>query len=76
MENDLWLILIAPILVGLIFSFAWIIEHFYSDCNHKWSSWVVIDPKNEVVYIQQRFCKKCNMRQINQIRKEKDGSAL
>lgn len=74
--NDLWLILIGPTLIAGIYGFAWLVDRYWGDCQHKWGPWVVIDPKNEAVYIQQRFCRKCNMRQINQIRKEKDGSAL
>jgi hypothetical protein len=76
MMNELWLVLVGPILIAGIYGFAWLVEHYFGECRHDFGMWETIEPKNESVYIQQRFCKKCNMRQINQIRKEKNGSAL
>ena len=76
MMNDLWLILIGPVLIAGVYAFAFLFDHFFGDCRHDWGMWETIEPKNESVYIQQRFCRKCNMRDITQIKKEKNGSAL
>ena len=76
MMNDLWLILIGPVLIAGAYAFAFLFDHFFGDCRHAFGMWETIEPKNESVYIQQRFCKKCNIRQLNQVKKEKNGSAL
>ena len=76
MMNDLWLILIGPVLIAGVYAFAFLFDHFFGDCRHAFGMWETIEPKNESVYIQQRFCRKRNMRDITQIKKEKNGSAL
>ena len=76
MMNDLWLILIGPVVIAGVYAFAFLFDHFFGDCRHAFGMWETIEPKNESVYIQQRFCKKCNIRHISQIKKEKNGSAL
>jgi len=74
--NDVWLVILGPALIASACGFAFLSAYFFGDCRHDFGMWETIEPKNEAVYIQQRFCKKCNMRQINQIKKEKNGSAL
>lgn len=74
--NDMLLVIGIPIAIFFAVFAMRLIDVFFVECFHNFGSWVVIDPKNESVFIQQRFCKKCNMREINQIRKEKNGSAL
>lgn len=76
MPNDLLLVFGIPIAVFSAVLVVYAFESLIVECRHDFGMWETIEPKNESVYIQQRFCKKCNMRQINQIKKEKNGSAL
>ena len=74
--NDLFLVLGIPVMVVLVGALYKLLDVFAVDCFHKWGMWQTIEPKNESIYIQQRFCTKCNLRHISQIKKEKNGSAL
>ena len=74
--NDLLLVVGIPIALFCVVFAAKLVDVFVVECFHNWGPWVVIDPKNEAVFVQQRFCRKCNMREINQIKKEKNGSAI
>ena len=74
--NDMLLVLGIPLAVFCAVVVIYAFEELIVECRHKWGMWETIEPKNESVYIQQRFCKKCNMRDITQIKKEKNGSAL
>ena len=68
MTNDLWLVFIGPILVGLIFIVAWIVEHFFGDCRHNWSMWER-EKDTEFCRVQSRTCKKCGYNQVEHTRK-------
>ena len=72
----MFLIVGIPLAVFSAVLVVYAFETLIVECRHKWGMWETIEPKNESVYIQQRFCKKCNMRQLNQIKKDKNGSAL
>jgi len=74
--NDMLLVVGIPIALFCVVFAIKLVDVFAVECFHKWGSWVVIEPKNESVFIQQRFCKKCNLRHISQIKREKNGSAL
>jgi len=76
MSNDILLVFGIPTAIFCAVLVVKVFEELIVECRHKFGAWETIEPKNESVYIQQRFCRKCNMRQINQIKKEKNGSAL
>ena len=67
MTNDLLLVFIGPVLVGLIFIVAWIVEHFFGDCRHKWDDWTA--EVTEYAYVQHRKCAKCGYIQTEQFKK-------
>ena len=76
MMDDVMLVFGIPLAIFCAVAAVKVFEELIVECRHKWGCWETIEPKNESVYIQQRFCKKCNMRQISQIKKEKNGSAI
>jgi len=68
MMNDLWLILIGPILITGVYGFAWLVDRFWGDCQHKWTMWER-EKDTEFCRVQSRTCKKCGYNQVEQTRK-------
>lgn len=57
MMNDLWLMLIGPVLFAGVAGFVWLFDHFFGDCRHDFDEW---EPcSTEHAYVQQKQCKKC-----------------
>jgi len=55
--NDLWLMLVGPVLFVGVAAFVWLLDHFFGDCRHDygdWQSW-----STDHAYVQQKQCKKC-----------------
>ena len=57
MMNDLWLMLLGPVLIAGIAGFVWLFDHFFGDCQHDFSEWCSYP--DEHAYVQQKQCKKC-----------------
>ena len=67
MANDLWLILIGPVLIAGAYAFAFLFDHFFGGCRHKWDSWD--SETTEYAYVQHRKCVKCGYVETTQFRK-------
>jgi hypothetical protein len=67
MTNDLWLILIGPALITGVYGFAWLVDRFWGDCQHKWDDWTA--EVTEYAYVQHRKCVKCGYIQTEQFKK-------
>ena len=67
MVNDLWLMLIGPVLFAGVAGFVWLIDYFFGGCRHKWDSWD--SETTEYAYVQHRKCVKCGYIEITQFRK-------
>lgn len=65
--NDLWLILIGPILLAGTAGFVWLLDYFFGDCYHKWDKWT--SESTEFAYVQHRACLKCGYLETTQYRK-------
>jgi hypothetical protein len=65
--NDLWLILIGPVLIAGVYAFAWLVDHFFGDCRHEWSDWQ--SEVTEHAYVQHKECIKCKYVFTTQLRK-------
>ena len=70
MVNDLWLMLIGPVLFAGIAGFVWLLDHFFGDCRHEWGDWM--QDNEEFAYVQHRKCIKCHYVQTEQFRKIKN----
>jgi hypothetical protein len=68
MVNDLWLMLIGPILFAGTAGFIWLLNYFFGDCRHKWGTWER-EKDTEFCRVQSRTCKKCGYNQVEQVRK-------
>jgi len=73
MVNDLWLMLLGPVLIAGVCGFVWLFDRFFGDCQHKWGIWER-EPDTDFAMVQSRVCKKCQMHQIHQARKMGKGS--
>jgi len=67
MVNDLWLMLIGPVLFAGVAGFVWLIDHFFGDCRHDWDDWT--SETTEHAYVQHRRCIKCKYLETTQFRK-------
>ena len=65
--NDLWLMLIGPVLIAGVAGFVWLLDHFFGDCRHKWDNWTA--ETTEHAYVQHRKCIKCGYLQTEQFKK-------
>lgn len=65
--NDLWLILIGPILMAGTAGFVWLLDHFFGDCRHEWNDWQ--QEVTEHAYVQHKECLKCKYVFTTQLRK-------
>jgi hypothetical protein len=67
MVNDLWLMLVGPVLFAGVAGFVWLLDHFFGDCRHDFDNW---EPWSTAhAYVQQRQCKKCGYIQTEQFKK-------
>ena len=71
MVNDLWLMLLGPVLIAGIAGFVWLFDHFFGDCQHKWGTWER-EKDTEFAVVQSRVCRKCYLHQVHQVRKMGD----
>ena len=67
MANDLWLMLLGPVLIAGIAGLVWLFDRFFGDCQHKWDGWQ--PDVEEYAYVQHRKCVKCGFIQTHQLRK-------